>query len=288
MKDLFDGLDSAVVKNLSERPEALKDKEFVKNAAVARQTTTGGGVFDARSRTPINVPLSPAMIYALNLGLLSEYFETELYSRGLNVAGLIPNELRQVFVRFLLNEVMQRETLLTVLGANAIVKPNFDFTAGRRLFSVFSLFDTFSGLAQSAEDLGVRAYKGQAGNVMADDFILTTALRFHSVEARHASELRRIRGNKGWITLNQRGNLPALSQPIYDGEEVTVQGGIDVVALTGFSAATVSEAFDEPLAGPQVLGIVQNFIRGGYSFPPAPTAFADDSNLFGNPTKIQR
>lgn len=266
MKDLFDGLDSALVQTLSDRPEALNDEQFVKTA-VAAQTENNSAVYDARSRTPINVPLTPPMIYALNLGLLSEYFETELYSRGLNVAGLIPNELRQVFVRLLLNEVMQREILLTVLGNNAIFKPNFDFTAGRRLFSVFSQFDTFSGLAQSAEDLGVRAYKGQAGNVMANDFVLTTALRFHSVEARHASELRRIRGNKGWITLNQRGNLPALSQPIYDGEEVTVQGGIDLVALTGLPATTVSESFDEPLTGAQVLNIVRNFIRGPLSFP---------------------
>lgn len=268
MKDLFDGLDSTLVQNLSERPEALENEQYLK-AAVAQTANSGGGAFDARSRTPINVPLTPPMIYALNLGLLSEYFETELYSRGLNVAGLIPNELRQVFVRLLLNEVMQREVLLTVLGSNSIVKPNFDFTAGRRLFSVFSLFDTFSGLAQSAEDLGVRAYKGQAPNVQADDFVLTTALRFHSIEARHASELRRIRGNKGWITLNQRGNLPALSQPIYDGEEVVVQGGINLVTLTGLPATTVSEAFDEPLSGQQVLNIVRNFIRGPLDFPPA-------------------
>lgn len=277
MKDLFDGLDSAVVQNLSERPEAFADEQYVKKAAfTAQQTFTGGGVFDARSRTPINVPLTPAMIYALNLGLLSEYFETELYSRGLNVSPLIPNELRQVFVRLLLNEVMQREILLTVLGNNAIIKPNFDFTAGRRLFTVFSQFDSFSGLAQSAEDLGVRAYKGQAPNVMADDFVLTTALRFHSVEARHASELRRIRGQKGWITLNSRGNLPAFTQPIYDGEELTTQAGIDLVTVTGLPAATVSEAFDEPLTGPQVLNIVRLFIRGAFDFPPAPSNFSDD------------
>ena len=288
MKDLFDGLDSTVVQKLSERPESLGDSEFIKKAAYA-QTTNVGGVYDARSRTPINVPLTPAMIYALNLGLLSEYFETEFYSRGLNLPTLIPNELRQVFVRLLLNEVMQREILLTVLGSNAIVKPNFDFTAGRRLFTVFSLFDTYSGLAQSAEDLGVRAYKGQAGNVMADDFVLTTALRFHSVEARHASELRRIRGNKGWITLNQRGNLPALSQPIYDGEEVTTQAGIDLVALTGLPATTVSEAFDEPLTGPQVLSIVSNFIRGGFDFPPAPpSGVTEESTPFINQTKNQK
>lgn len=276
MKDLFDGLDAAVVQNFSERPEALADEQFLK-ASVAAQTATGG-VFDARSRTPINVPLPPQMIFALNVGLLSEYFETELYSRGLNLPGLIPNELRQVFVRLLLNEVMQREILLTVLGVNAIVKPNFDFTAGRRLFTVFSQFDSFAGLAQSSEDLGVRGYKGQAPNVQANDFVLTTALRFHSVEARHASELRRIRGQKGWITLNQRGNLPAFTQPVYDGEENTVQGGINLVTLTGFSAATVSEAFDEPLTGEQVLSIQRLFIRGPLDFP-SPNGSASDAEV---------
>ena len=261
MKNLFDGIDSAVVRNLSERPEALADDLFLRETANAQVIQIAG--VDTAPRTPVELPLTQANIYALNLGLLAEYFETELYSRGLAVESLIPNELRQVFVRFLLNEVMQREILLTVLGSRAIDKPNFDFTAQSRLITVFSLFETFSGLAQSSEDLGVRAYKGQAGNVMNNDFALTTALRFHSVEARHASELRRIRGNKGWITLNQRGNLPELSQPVYNGEEVTVQGGIDLVALTGYSAETVSESFDEPLSGDQVLDIVRNFVRHG-------------------------
>lgn len=275
MKDLFDGIDSTVVQNLSDRPEALYDKEFV-NTAINAQTTNTGGAFDPRSRTPITIPLTDGILYALNLGLLSEYFETELYSRGLNLPGLIPNELRQVFVRLLLNEVMQREILLTVLGGNSIVKPNFDFTANRRLVTVFSQFSSFVGLAQSAEDLGVRAYKGQAGNVKSNPFVLETALRFHSVEARHASELRRIRGEKGWITLNSRGSLPAFTQPIYDGEELTTQGGIDVVALTGFPASVVSEAFDEPISGPAALSIISLFIRGQFGFPPAPpTAFGD-------------
>lgn len=267
MTNLFDNLDTAVIKNLSERPEALADENFVKRAAVAQTGESGGGIFDARSRTPLNIPLPQSIIYALNLGLLAEYFETELYSRGLRVAGLIPNELRQVFVRFLLNEVMQRETLLTILGNRSIVKPDFDFTARRRLFNVFASFDVFSGLAQASEDLGVRAYKGQAPNVMADDFALTTALRFHSVEARHASELRRIRGQKGWITLNDRGNLPALTQPIYDGEENTTQVGTELVGQTPYSAATISEAFDEPLTGPQVLTILRPFVRTGLIFP---------------------
>lgn len=275
MKDLLTNVDSAIVKNLSERPEALNDAEYVKAAVRQTTNTSGGGAGDARSRTPINIAFTPAMNYALNLGLLSEYFETELYSRGLNVAGLIPNELRQVFVRILLNEVEQREILLTLLGSNAIIKPNFDFTAGRRLFNVFSQFGTFAALAQASEDLGERAYKGQAGNVMADDFALVTALRFHSVEARHASELRRIRGEKGWKTLNSRGTLPAFTQPIYDGEENVVQGGVNVVTLTGFPATTVSEAFDEPISGPTALSIVSLFVRGQFDFPPAPSGFSE-------------
>ncbi len=106
----------------------------------------------------------------------------------------------------------------------------------------------------------MRAIKGQAPNVQPDDFVLTTALRFHSVEARHASELRRIRGDKGWITLNQRGSLPPLSQGVYDGEENVIQGGINLVTLTGLPATTVSEAFDEPLTEFQVRANIAPFI----------------------------
>lgn len=193
--------------------------------------------------------------------MTAEYLETEFYSTGLNTPGLIPNELRQVFVRILLNEVGHREVLLTVLGINAIPKPFFDFTGRGAIPDVFTNFTSFSGLGQAFEDNGVRAYKGQAGNVMSDKFVLTTALRFHSVEARHASELRRINGQKGWITLNSRGNLPPIAQGVYDGEENTVQNGINLVALTGLPATTVSEAFDEPLTADQVLRNTEPFVR---------------------------
>jgi len=172
-----------------------------------------------------------------------------------------------VFTRILLNEVGHREILLTLLGSNAIPKPAFDFTVRGALFDVFTNFNTFIGVGQAFEDQGVRAIKGQGPNVMSDDFVLTTALRFHSVEARHASELRRIRGVKGWITLNQSGGLPGIFQGIYDGEENTVQAGINLVALTGYSAATVSEAFDEPLSAEQVMANVEPFLRRRPTFP---------------------
>lgn len=263
METIFDKVDSTLVEKLSERPEAFHDSRYLNGSAAASAQQTGAtDLFTpTNGRTPLNQPLPPQIVAALNLTLTGEYLETEFYSRGLNTPGLIPNDLRQVFVRILLNEVGHRETLLTVLGSQAIPKPTFDFTGRGAIPNVFSNFNSFVNLGKTFEDNGVRAIKGQAPNVMADDFVLTTALRFHSVEARHASELRRIAGEKGWITLNSRGNAPAIAQGVYDGEENVVQGGINLVTLTGLSAATVSEAFDEPLTADQVLRNLQPFVR---------------------------
>lgn len=263
METIFDKVNSTLVQHLNEHPKALLNSDYLKgSAAAAQQSTDGDELFNpANGRTPLNQTLPSQIVAALNLALTLEYLETEFYSTGLNTAGLVPNELRQLFVRIFLNEVGHREILLAVLGRNAIPKPMFDFTARGAIPDVFTNFSSFSRLGQAFEDNGVRAVKGQAPNVMSDKFVLTTALRFHSVEARHASELRRINGQKAWITLNNRGNLPAILQGVYDGEENVVQGGINVVTLTGLPATTVSEAFDEPLTADQVLRNVQPFVR---------------------------
>lgn len=91
---------------------------------------------------------------------------------------------------------------------------------------------------------------------MGTDF-LTPALQIHSVEARHASEVRRLRANVlnenlnenalGWITLNNKGpGMPEQTQPVYNnGEENVVQGGVDLTSATEFGAVAVSQAFDE-------------------------------------------
>lgn len=255
---MFENINEAFVQSLSENPKAVYDQKFVKTLT---EPVAGAVQSDLCNRTPLNLSFPEPIINALNLALLGEYLETEFYSIGLNAEGLIPNELRPVFVRILLNEVQHREILLTVLGANAIPKPTFDFTARGQIQGTFAIFSTFVNLGRAFEDNGVRAIKGQAGNVQPDDFVLTTALRFHSVEARHASELRRIAGLKGWITLNNRGNLPEIAQGIYDGEENVVQAGINLVSLTGYPATTVSEAFDEPLTEFQVRQNVAPFIR---------------------------
>jgi hypothetical protein len=103
-------------------------------------------------------------------------------------------------------------------------------------------------LSQGFEDTGVRAYKGQAAALMANDAVLTTALQIHSVEARHASAVRRLRGQKGWITGNQTDIAPLA--PVYAGEEVG----------QGVTSTASAEAFDEPLTTDQVLAIANLFI----------------------------
>src|SRR5690606_27347286 len=111
-----------------------------------------------------------------------------------------------------------------------------------------------------------RAYKGQAGNVMENDTVLTAALSIHSVEARHASMVRRLRTSKGqdevkgWITNASRGTLPEPTQAIYAGEDNVIHGGVNVVDLTGIDAGAVSEGWDEPLNKEQVLGIASLFL----------------------------
>ena len=158
------------------------------------------------------------------------------------------------------------EVIGSVLKGTPVAEPEFDFTAGGN-FRPFQDYPTFLALAQAFEDTGVRAYKGQAANVMESDVVLTAALSIHSVEARHASMIRRLRTKKGqdtvkgWITGNSIGTLPAAAAGIYAGEENLTHAGVNVSTLTGIDAAGVSEAWDEPLTMQATLGIAGLFLK---------------------------
>ena len=206
----------------------------------------------------------------LNLALTLEYLEAEFYIRALDSGVLPAGRPENVYNQISKHESAHVEFLKTALGDVAVAKPTFDFTVG-------GMFDPFNengigqetayaqllALAQAFEDTGVRAYKGQAGNLMGTPF-LKPALQIHSVEARHASEIRRLRASVlgetlndnalGWITLNQRGpGMPAATQAVYDGEENVTQGGVNLVTATGFDATSVSQSFDEPITGDQAV-----------------------------------
>lgn len=205
--------------------------------------------------------LPQQIVDVLNFALTLEELEAEFYTLGNRAKNLIPKDTSKVFDTLQDHEQAHVKLLRGVLGSKAVAKPNFDFTAGGTFADVFTNYQTFLALSQAFEDTGVRAYKGQATNLMANGQILQTALQIHSVEARHAAMIRRIRGEKEWITGNSRGNLPAVAQPIYDGEENTVQGGIDFKGAGGTPRDAASQTFDEPLTRSQVLAIAGLFIK---------------------------
>lgn len=199
----------------------------------------------------------------LNFALTLEYLEKAFYRQGLDTAGLIPDEAKDVFAKISAHEDAHVDFLLGALGDMAVPEPTFDFTGapGGLNLDTFSNYQTFLALSQGFEDTGVRAYKGQAGALANDNTLLDYALQIHSVEARHASQVRRMRDEKGWIT-DAENTLPAAFAPIYAGEENTVQGGVDLAGMfNSFGGnGAVTAAFDEPLTMQEVLTIGRIFI----------------------------
>ncbi|MBA3709318.1 MAG: ferritin-like domain-containing protein [Planctomycetes bacterium] len=203
---------------------------------------------------------APTIVEVLNFALTLEYLEARYYILGVD-SGVIPGRDSRIFTTIRDHEIAHRDFLIGVirsLSATPVPEPTFDFTAGGA-FAPFANYDTFKLLAQAFEDTGVRAYKGQFPNLQSNDTVLTAAATIHSVEGRHAAEVRRLRGEKGWIPFEDP-LAPAAIHAVYDGEGNLVQLGINVGAFEGAEAGT--EAFDEPLTMAEVLAIASPFIVG--------------------------
>ncbi|MDQ6718843.1 MAG: ferritin-like domain-containing protein [Gemmatimonadota bacterium] len=265
---LLDAIDPEIIETVNNRQAEIA-RGATANSKVMAALALGSipialGVLskEAYGQTPTDV------LDVLQFALLLEYLESEFYTRGVAAPALIAAEDVALFTNIRDHEnthVTALKSLITGKGATPNAKPNFDFTAKGNVAGFNFLpgqYTTFKVLAQAFEDTGVRAYKGQAGRLINDKAILTAALTIHSVEARHASEVRRLRGLKGWITGSSRDDLPAFTQGIYDGEDNTVQAGADLSSLGSGNGGTagVTEAFDEPLTKAQVTAIVTPFL----------------------------
>ena len=205
---------------------------------------------------------------SLQLLQLVAYLQSDLYTRAIAVAGFIPAADATVFTTLNQQETLHLGTLGGLILARqgtSLPRPTFDFT-GKGALPGFVFgpghYETFRKLAQAFEDLGVRAYKGTVQTLQSDKLALTAVLAIHSVEGRHAAEVRRIRGMKAWITGSSPDDLPAFAQSIYAGEEVTTQGTVNVATAVGATggADAASQAFDEPLSAAQVTAIITPFI----------------------------
>ena len=200
------------------------------------------------------------------------------------------------------HETAHRATLLATGATNVfgLNETSFDFTgargAGNGPFAKATTNLAFLlEVAQGAEDTGVRAYKGQAGILLANNqpAILEAALRIHSVEARHASRIRRMRRLAGGAgaqvrlsgtvrgggataagatdtgdTTTVQAQVVAAFEKIYGAganstsapsESNVTQAGVNVSTLATANVDASTEAFDEPLDRADVVAIVQPF-----------------------------
>src|SRR5258705_13500003 len=162
---------------------------------------------------------------ALQLLLQVEYLQSALFARAAAATGLVPATDTMVYSTLADQSSQQLILITAAIRARAGVpapSPTFDFTV-KGAFPAFAFaagqYATLQMLSQVVEDLGVRAYLGQIRVLATDKSALNTALAILTVKGRHASEVRRLRGKKGWITGKSRDDLPAFAQAVYDGEE---------------------------------------------------------------------
>ncbi len=251
----FGALDPEIVQRVSSRRDALRKAGKVSAGLALASIPASFGFF---ARSAYGRALPPTVEEVLRYALTLEYLEYEFYDLGVKTPGLIPASAATVFTGIRNHEMAHVRLLEGALGLTMDQeKPTFDFTAGGA-FDPFNDYPTFLVLSQGFEDTGVRAYKGQAGNLISDPATLGVALKIHSVEARHASIVRRLRGLNGWITANDN-EVPALNA-VYAGEESTTTLGVDVQTLTVKSTDAITESFDEPLTMDDVFAIAGQFI----------------------------
>ncbi|WP_207536362.1 ferritin-like domain-containing protein [Desertivirga arenae] len=268
--DEIEKIDADLTERLSPRRKAIQALTgFGGKVALASLPFALGSMFKkAYGQTSTTSQIVDVLQFALTL----EYLEAEFYTRGVSTATFaIPSDA----ARGALTTIRDHEnahvnflkSTISSLGATPVAKPTFDFTARGTFPTVFTNYDTFLAVAQAFEDTGVRAYKGQAGNLLGSNAVLTAALNIHSVEARHASHIRQMRKARGasvkpWITSNDTGGIGSAVQAIYNGEELDTQADVKITGIAGMSisAAAATESFDEPLTKNQVLAIVTPFI----------------------------
>lgn len=242
----------------------------------------------------------------LNFALMLEIFENEFYKAVLGrsssttqntafatVRALVPASALPTFDKIQKHEEAHVAFLTSAGAVNVLnlTATSFDFTgargAGNGPFTQATTnLQHLLLVTQAAEDTGVRAYKGQAGNLMSNATVLEAALRIHSVEARHAAKIRRLRrANGAPTTVRYSGTISGTDATaagadnvpnppagavtalglIYAGEgSTTTQNGVNITTLpnlpsSNFPSTSASEAFDEPLTKAQVIAIVQGF-----------------------------
>jgi len=325
---ILDGVDPDIMDRLVTRRDAIRRGAVVSSTVAAGLAMGSAPVLLAALSKDMFAQTPSAILEVLNFAFILENLENEFYRAVLGTSDVsaqnaafagvraqIPESARQTFRQIQKHEQQHtdflKNTAIPLFGGTApsISASDFDFTGGNGsgngpFLQATTQIDHLLLVAQAVEDTGVRAYKGQAGRLLINgndgaDVALESALRIHSVEARHAAKIRRMRRsmNMGDTTLRFSGyvagggvaaagagniaNPPAGAVAalglIYGGEDNTVHtvfngsaaANIDAATLSGMSVIgdsgarrrAAEMAFDEPLTKEQVIAIVRGFIR---------------------------
>ena len=314
---ILDSIDPEIIETLADRRAEIENGASARSGVAAALALGSVPIALAALSTDAfgQSGLPAAIKNVLDFALALEIFENEFYSAVLGIGSSAAQNAAFAPVRAVaatipgavatLQQIQKHEaahvaTLLATGATNVfgLSATSFDFTGNRSAagggpFAKATTDVAFLlEVAQGAEDTGVRAYKGQAANLMSSPAILEAALRIHSVEARHASRIRRMRrlaagaGSQVRLSGTVRGGdataagatdlgtnasaVTAAFNRIYGAgsnsttapsEANTTHAGVNVATLSGasFGLEAAQEAFDEPLDRADVVAIVQPF-----------------------------
>ena len=322
---ILDAIDPEIGETLVTRREAIvrsgKASGFLAAALAAGSAPVALGALASSAYAQTGTPA--VVLQVLRFALLLENLENEFYKAlltGSAFAGVRGQFTAADTAAF--TEIQKHEQAHVTLLRGAITAAggtpdnytaaNFDFTGGRgqgngpltaALANTATARTLLLGATMGFEDTGVRAYKGQAGNLLGTA-TLTTALQIHSIEARHAAKIRRLfraagAGTNVRLSGTIRGggadavgapsgtpaNIAALLTPIYAGatpesntaHPVSPSAGVTVsvdaaavASANGLEVAFAQQAYDEPLTAAEVVAIVTPFIAANTTLPPVP------------------
>jgi hypothetical protein len=158
---------------------------FLRKGALALGGVLGGGSAFGSLSSPARAATSGDTAI-LNFALTLEYLEAAFYTEAVKM-GALSGDVRRFAHTVGAHERAHVAALKEALGSAAVKAPWFDFQGTTENEA------KFRKTAQVLEDTGVMAYAGQAP-LIDSDAVLGAALAIHSVEARHASWIRRLNG----------------------------------------------------------------------------------------------